>query len=316
MPYNRLRRELYYILRLFSPKYSPNSRLNFRHYLQYFKNKFFGDFLAAREKPVVFTPEDDFEIHILSQKGNAWMLINCLKSFIHHSGLCPKIIIHSDGSIDEEMDGILKNKFSGLEVVPRFWADDFIYSNPELSDKVKRLRKTKNNLLLKLIDIPMTAKAEKILITGDDIMFYSKPQEIIDFVRGRSSWDAIVSRDDGNYDMRLKKEHIQKYNLFKKEADYINSDFLLFKRELITVNDINEYFDNTLADENFYLLEMAGLASILAKGNIAFFPLKKYHIKGPITAETIFKHYTSPRRQELFAYGIDEARKKTRGLNV
>jgi len=34
----------------------------------------------------------------------------------------------------------------------------------------------------------------------------------------------------------------------------------------------------------------------------------KYIIKGGIKENTVIKHFTSPRRHEMYAYGIDKAR--------
>ncbi len=305
-----IKRELYYAGRVFNHKYSPYSKLNFRHYFQYFKNRYWGDFLAAKEKPVRFSLQPDFELHILSQKGNLWMLICCLKAFLFHSNLRPKIVIHSDGTVDEKMIGVLKDKFSGLEVISRKTADEYVYNLSDLSEKAKKMRRTGSNLLLKLTDIPLLAQASKVMILGDDVLFYSKPQEVIDFVEDKTSYQALVSENHGRCELGVTEEYLLKHRLIERRADFINSDFLLFDKECITADLINEYFENSVMDANFYLLEMAGLSCILGQVNFNFLPLSKYHIKGPITENTVFKHFTSPRRQDLFAYGIDEARKR------
>ena len=156
------------------------------------------------------------------------MLICSLKSFLHHSGLCPKIVIHSDGTIDERSAGILKSKFSGLEVIPRKTADDYIYNMPDLSEKAKNLRRTKNNLLLKLIDIPLLAKGKKIMIIGDDVLFYSKPQEIVDFVEDKLPYGVLVSENHGQCELGVNEEYLSKYKLIDRRADFINSDFLRY----------------------------------------------------------------------------------------
>lgn len=307
--FKRIKKEWYYFSRVINPKYSPECRLSFRCYLGYIKNRFFGNYLAAGVPALSFVPRSDFELHILSQKGNLWMSIWSLRSFLFHSGLKPKIIIHSDGTIDEKQAKVLKEKFSGLEVIPREKADSYIFSRLDISDKVKKLRRTKNNLLLKLIDIPLLSRGKKIMIMGDDVFFYSKPQEIIDFVEGRTSYGALASENHGRCELGVNEEYLSKYKLTDRRADFINSDLLLFDQGSITPASINEYFDSSLMDENFYLLEMAGLSCILAQSNFSFLPLDKYHIKGPITKKTVMKHFTSPRRQDLFAYGIDAARK-------
>ena len=266
--------------------------------------------MASGVKPCRFSPNNDFELHMLTQGGNLWMTIWSLKSFIFHSGLFPKIIIHDDGSIDGRTIRILKEKFSGLEVISREKADGLILNRSDLSDKVKKMRRTKNNLLLKLIDIPLLSCGRKIMITGDDLFYFSKPKEIIDFVSGEiSNYSVLASKNDGNYDMGVKEEYLERYKLKDKKADFINSDLLLFDEGCITPASINEYFENSIMDENFYFLEMAGLSCILAQSNFSFLPIDTYHIKGPVSEKTVMKHFTSPRRQEFFAYGIDLARK-------
>lgn len=307
--FKRIKKEWHYFRKVIDPKYSPVCRLSLKCYFRYIKNNFFGDYLAARVSPYIFSPQSDFELHILSQKGNLWMSIWSLRSFLYHSGLRPKIVIHSDGTIDGKSARILQEKFSGLEVISREKADNYIFSRSDISEKVKKLRRAKNNLLLKLIDIPLLSHGKKTMIMGDDVLFYSKPKEIIDFIEGRVSYAVLASKDDGPSELGVNEGYLSKYKLIERGADFINSDLLLFNTECVTAVSINEYFDNSLMDENFYFLEMAGLSCILAQSNFSFLPLDKYHIKGPVTEKTVMKHFTSPRRQDLYAYGIDMARK-------
>ena len=307
-----IKREWYYFSRVINPKYSPACKLSLKCYFRYIKNKFFGNYLATRVAPFVFSPQSDFELHILSQKGNLWMAVWSLNSFLFHSGLRPKIVIHSDGTIDKKSAKVLKEKFSGLEIISREEADEYIFNRPDISEKVKKMRRTKNNLLLKLIDIPLLSQGKKTMIMGDDVLFYSRPQEIIDFIEGKTSYAALVSENHGRCELGVNESYLSKHKLIERRTDFINSDLLLFDEGCVTPAAINEYFENSVKDENFYLLEMAGLSCVLAQSNFSFLPLDRYHIKGSITEKTVVKHFTSPRRQDLFAYGIDVSRESIR----
>lgn len=263
----------------------------------------------AKKAPIyAYTPNDDFELHMLSQAGNLWALINSIRSFLIHSKLYPKIVIHSDGSMDEKMIFVLKSKFSNLEVITPEQAEKLIdkLNIPEIS---RKRRKSKNIFLMRFIDIPYLSRGKKVMVMGDDILFYRQPQEIIDFVKGKTPYDAIASKCDGTMSLGVDDYYINKYKLIEKKADSVNADLILFDKDSFNLDGIAEYFEHTLMDENYYFMEMAGFASIIAQGNLGFLPIDKYQIKGVIRQDTVMKHFTSPRRHEFYAYGIDLARK-------
>lgn len=238
------------------------------------------------------------------------MTIWSLKSFIFYSELCPKIIIHNDGSIDEKAIRILKEKFSGLEVISRHEADDFVFNRSSLSERIKKFRRSNNILLMRIIDIPLLSHGNKIMIMGDDVLFYRKPQEIVNFVNEKSHHKAVASQNDGSCNLGVTDKYLDKYKLKEKKADFLNPDVLVYDKDCITADMIEEYFENTIMGADYYFMELAGFACMIGQNDFYFLPLATYHIKGPVSGKTVMKHFTSPRRQELYAYGIDMIRKK------
>lgn len=305
-----LKKEIYYLSRLLNPKITPVCRYSLPCLFRYIKNRYFGNILAKKTPTYVYTPNDDFELHMLSQGGNLWMLVFSLTSFLYHSGLRPKIIIHSDGTIDQGMADILKEKFSGLKVISRQETDDLVFNHPLLSEKVKRFRKSNNNLLLRIVDIPLLSHGNKIMILGDDVLFFKKPQEIIDFVNEKSHHKAIASQNDGCANLGVTDEYLNTYKLKEKKANFLNPDVLVYDGDCITINMVNEYFENTIMGTDYYFMELAGFSCMIGQNDFSFLPIATYHIKGPVSDRTVMKHFTGPRRQELYAYGIDKAREK------
>lgn len=303
-----LKKEIYFLLRLLNPKTTPACRYSLRCLFRYIKNRYFGNIMAKKESLYSYTPNNDFELHMLSQKGNLWALINSIKSFLVHSKLHPKIVIHSDGSMNEEMIFALKSKFSNLEVITPEEAERLIdkLNIPEINQK---RRKSRNIFLMRFIDMSFLSCGKTVMIMGDDVLFFKQPQEIIDFVGGKTPYDAIASQCDGVMYLGVDDYYLNKYELIEKGANRVNADLMLFNKNSFNLDGIAEYFDHTLMDENYYFMEMAGFASIMAQGNLGLLPLNKYHIKGKVHQDTIMKHFTSPRRHELYAYGIDLARK-------
>ncbi|MDP3792316.1 MAG: hypothetical protein Q8Q89_01160 [bacterium] len=312
----RIKVESYLISRLLNPKYSPACRFNFKCYMRYFKNRFLGDFLVSRIKPIYFSPRPDFELHMLSQGGNLWISVCSIRSFLCQSKLCPKIVIHDDGSMSEKSIGILKNKFSGLEVITRKEADDLIFNKLGLPDKIKESRKSRNNLILRVVDFPLLSRANKIMIMGDDILFFKRPQEIIDFVEGRSPYQSLISEQSGDYDLGMDEYYASKYQLIKKRVGYMNADLIVFERNIFTVDKILEFFEHSIKGPDYYFSEMAAMGSIISQSNFNFLPKDKYHIKSAVNENTVAKHFTGPRRQDYFAYGIDLAELKIKSIKT
>ncbi len=238
------------------------------------------------------------------------MTIWSLKSFIFHSELCPKIIIHNDGTIGTRAVRILKEKFSGLEVISRQEADDLVFNRSSLSERVKKFRRSNNNLLLRIVDIPLLSRGSKIMVLGDDVLFFKRPQEIIDFVNEKSHHKAVASQNEGRCNLGVTDEYLAKYRLKEKKADFLNPDVLIYDKDCITVEMIEEYFENTIMGADYYFMELSGFACMIGQNNFSFLPIAAYHIKGPVSENTVMKHFTGPRRQDFFAYGIDMARRE------
>jgi hypothetical protein len=57
---------------------------------------------------------------------------------------------------------------------------------------------------------------------------------------------------------------------------------------------------------------MSGWVSLIAQTNFLILPLDKYVIKGKPEGGIISKHFTGPRRHEMYAYGIDKVRELTK----
>lgn len=279
-----------------------------RMVLRYFKNKFFWRNLLKDMPKYRCFPKDDFELHILSQKQDIWGAIWTAVSFIYFSGLCPNIIIHSDGSIDNETAKLVESKFNNLRVLLKKEADAII-SKMDIPEIIKKIRNNKNKLIIKLIDVFLLSSSDKVMLLDGDILFFSRPDEIIDFIEEKSDYDALISQAKSTYPLSLDDNYIKKYNLFERGANKMNSGIFIYKKDKISLEKLVEYFHHTLEPEG-YFIEMAGWSALISQTNFSFLPQDRYIIKGPVSDNVVAKHFTSPRRHELFAYGIDLVRKK------
>jgi hypothetical protein len=307
----KIKTELFFIYKLLNPKYTPSCAGDFKAYLNYFKNRFFIGSLIHSVPKFSFKAEDDFEVHILVQKSDIWPLIWTLTSFLFHSGLRPKLVIHDDGSLDDKSCAILNSKFDNLEVIRRAFADKTI--NSELGGKYLEFRKRGHPLIFKLIDIVLLSRSAKVMVLDSDILFFNRPEDIINFVKGSAPCEALISGIPDTYakfNISAKGDYLAKYRLPAKGVEYMNSGIILYDRAKVTKKMLFEYLDNCTLPKEHYFVEMTGWNCLIGRLNFKFLPVDKYIIKGRISENTVAKHFTSGRRQEMYAYGIDKVRKE------
>ncbi len=308
--FKKVKLEFFYLRRLFNPKYTPSCRFNFRYYGNYFKNKLFGRFLIRQLPKYECSKKSNFEIHILCQKSDITQAVWTLWSFLDNSQLCPKIFIHDDGSLDKNSADILKARFDDVEIISRKEADEMIDRMRDISPIIKAHRNNGHPLILKLIDIFLLSKAEVVMVLDSDVLFFNRPAEIIDFISGKLDYDAIISGISGEADFKIKvsDEYDKKYDLTDRGANLMNSGLIVYKRSAIPLEWLVEYFENCKLGQGDYFIEMTGWCCLIARLRHYILPPEKYIIKGKPQPDTVMKHFTSSRRHEFYAYGIDMAK--------
>lgn len=277
--------------------------------LKYLVNKFWVSKKIFNLKLPEYKPVGGIEIHMLCQKKDSNMLAWSLASFINTSGICPKVVVHEDGSFDQDTTDKLEHKFPKLKVLSLEKANKLINSMTGLSPKLLEYRNRGHKLIYKLVDIFLLSRSEQVVVLDSDVLFFNYPQEIMEFVNGNSDYDYLISKHNGTYDLKLPDDYLKKYNILKNEADHMNSGIILYKKDKIGDDKLLEYFENTLREPGDYFVEMTGWASLIAQTKFKFLPTEKYIIKGKPKAGTIAKHFTSPRRHEFYIYGMDMVRK-------
>lgn len=309
----KIKLELFFIYKLLNPKYTPVCAGNLKCYANYFKNRFFGGSLFEKFNGFKVEGDDGFEIHILCQKSDIWMMAWSLYSFLYFSGLKPSaIVIHDDGSFDDMDKNALTSKFNNLKVISRAIADNKVTGLLN-NKKAKLYRKEGHPLILKLIDIFVLGSAPKIMILDSDVLFFNKPQEIIKFVKGGFDSDALISGLPESFDkfkILVNNEYLRRNGLIDNKIEFMNSGIILYNRSALSMDMLYEYFDNCLRGYDDYFVEMTGWNCLIGQLKYNFLPFDKYILKGRVAETTVAKHYTSGRRQELYAHGIELLKNK------
>ena len=277
--------------------------------LKYLANKFWNSKKIYDLRLPDYKRVDGIEIHMLCRKKDADMLAWSLTSFIRQSGICPKVIIHDDGTFDKDTVSKLEYRFPELEILSFEKADELVKNMADLSPRLLEHRNNGHKLVHKLIDIFLLTQSEKVMILDSDILFFNRPDEILEFIYENSGHDSLITKNSGRYDLGLSENYFKKYEFLKNNADFMNSGIILYKKNKIDLDKLLEYFENTRRAPGDYLVEMSGWACLIAQTKFRFLSPDRYPIKGKLNSNAVMKHFTNPRRHEFYIYGIDKVRK-------
>jgi len=135
-------------------------------------------------KPIVCKNGSEFEVHIITSEKDFLGAIWCLKTFYHFSGVRPKLVIHEDGTLTANGIKTLLKHFVNCRIIRRKDADEDLkhfLANYKYSQK-NRLNKD-FVCALKLFDAFYYASVDKLLFLDSDILFFKKPNEIIEYIK-------------------------------------------------------------------------------------------------------------------------------------
>ncbi|OGN03507.1 MAG: hypothetical protein A3G02_01260 [Candidatus Yanofskybacteria bacterium RIFCSPLOWO2_12_FULL_44_13b] len=306
-----LKRELFFVGRLLEEGYGP------RYWWPYIKNRFLWSLLLPRLPKFEYVADPDLELHTICNKNDLWMLIWMLRSFFFMSGLRPIIVINDDGTLDGAAADLIKSKFSNVRIMFRDQTTNRILEMPSVPDIVKQARINAHFFLDKLINPIVFSKAKKIIVSDTDILYYKVPTEVVDFINNKTSCDALVQRQvkgEAEFDLMVDESYAEKYKFRETQVSFMNGGYIVIDKEKINMNHLVEFLTHTKRPLSDYFIEMAGWACVLGQLNFKFLPPERYAIKGFLNEKMVVKHYTSPRRYEMFAYGIDKTRDAIRKI--
>ncbi len=304
---NGLKLEIFLIRRLLQEGFGP------RYWWPYIKNRFFGNYLFRYLPRCDYEADPEIELHITCSKKHLWMFAWMVRSFLAMSNLKPAIVIHDEGTMDPATADLIHRKFSNVTIMLRDETTKRILEMPDVPEIIKTARRNCHFFLDKLVDSAIFSKAKKIILSDCDILYFAPPTEVIDFLTGKTNLEGLCQQSlesSEPYDLRIDDYYMQKYHIQEKRLWLMNGGYLMLDRQKLTVGQLAEYLEHVQMPFTDYFIEMSGWACILAQLNFKYLSPDKYMIKGRLHAGTVMKHFTSPRRYEMFAYGIDEIRKK------
>jgi hypothetical protein len=94
------------------------------------------------------------------------------------------LFIHEDGSVTENQRRVIERTLPGVRFVPRLQAEKA--AEAYLKDHPKSLsNRRRHNLFLKFFDFPAYAPYDRFVVLDSDVIFFKRPDEILDWVDAR-----------------------------------------------------------------------------------------------------------------------------------
>ena len=102
-------------------------------------------------------------------------------SFEFFTGRRWNLFIHEDGSVDDATRHRIEKVLPGVRFVSRVETDEKVEKALASYPDCWKHR-SRHNLFLKFFDIPVFAPGERFVFIDSDVLFFRKPQEILDWV--------------------------------------------------------------------------------------------------------------------------------------
>lgn len=243
--------------------------LQFRHGIRV---AYYRDVVRRRilkTKPVEGISDKKCEIHVLTSSADFLNLIWALKSFYHYSEVSYTLCIHDDGSLGIEHIDVLANHFPGARIISRQQADQEVLPTLEKFPHSYQFRK-QNHLAPKLFDFIHYLESDRMLLLDSDILFFSKPQELIHRIEDRSyRWNTVNADVQSSY--TVAQTDVLKQCGFSM-IDRFNSGLGLIQKESIRLEWIEAFLQLPDVMGHFWRIEQTLFALCSSKYGVELLP--------------------------------------------
>jgi glycosyltransferase involved in cell wall biosynthesis len=156
-------------------KYPLRLILKIAKVLRHFKarNDTRGFFSIVLETPPVeVNPQSPIEIHTVCCHKDVFMLLLSLKSLLRYFSDV-RVVVHDDGTFTEDDRALFKKHISGAEIFALKVNSDEFDEHVARDFWVNKAKGVMNHI-----------KGEKVIMLDSDMLFTSKPHEIVDWITG------------------------------------------------------------------------------------------------------------------------------------
>jgi hypothetical protein len=256
-----------------------------------------------RLTPIKLAGESDVEVHVLCGVNQAVMAIWGLWSFSHFTGGQFATFVHSDGSLTPADVKRFQKFFPNIHNVdPGTFDGEF---RQQIGDEFAFVRRFRDGHMFghKLIDPHLSRRAKVILLLDTDIIFFSKPDEVLERCEQAKAGRQVTSGLDARCAYVADPEAISQ-KLGVRVAEKLNAGLVIMPK-----------FDRTdfeLIERSLHGFEAEWVKSYFAEqtlyaifaGEHGWHPLSDRYPVGRGSPDSVAIHYASGLRHRFFTEGV------------
>ena len=240
------------------------------------------------------------EIHVLTSADDWLNLVWMLKTFYRFSGRQYALCIHDDGSLPEHAVETLRKHFPHARLIARAEADRVVLASLAGYPRCLEFRRT-NTLSLKLFDFLQYLESDRMLLLDSDILFFSKPTELLRRIDDPGYRFNSVNADAATTYTAEPALVAERFG-FQLEPLF-NSGLGLIHRASLRLDWIEEFLSLPNILGHFWRIEQTLFALCSFRYGAELLPAE-YRVQ--LDGETRYscKHFVGPIRHHMYGQGI------------
>lgn len=271
-----------------------------------FKTAWLRDVFRKRilsSAPATYPEEAGSEIHVLTCQYDWLNLIWTLKSLFTLTDCRFPLVIHEDGSLNDEQVGHLRRIFPQARIVRRPEADRSLSRVLDDFPQTKKWRDW-NPLALKVVDFAHYLSAPRLFLLDSDILFFSNPKALLDRHRDQN-YKLNSLNKDWRYGYSVQMDQKEVKELPFPFPELINSGLGLIHKGVVTLQKVEYYlgFENIFSHK--HRTEQTLIALCCAEAGFEFLP-SEYDVtleeKTPLASPV--RHYVGEVRHLMYREGM------------
>lgn len=140
------------------------------------------------------------EVHMLLEHARVLEGMWAFYSLVQQSGELWSLVVHDDGSLTEIDQQRLQRVFPSTHIISRRTADSVVDANlQELGLTNCRVIRQKLPFALKLIDVILLARRDKVVLLDSDVLFFQRPTELMTAVKTEDDGYVFMEDIDDHY---------------------------------------------------------------------------------------------------------------------
>ena len=241
------------------------------------------------------------DVHVLTSADDFLNCLWSLASFFRQSGPVVGLCVHDDGSLEQYHIDKIKNLFPAARVITRQEADDRMVSILAEYPRCLAFRRS-HNLALKLLDFQEFMAGERYMLLDSDILFFSKPDELVRRVVDESN--LLNSFNRGEKSAYTIEPELLDERLRVRVPRRLNSGLGVVQKQSIPYARIEDFLAFDGIHSHSWRVEQTLFAMCSAVYGVDLLPEEYDVYFGPKRTGTPSRHYVGPIRHLMYGEGV------------